>query len=132
MTGPAPAPAQPAAGGAPTVASVAGAAAVPPVAGPPPAAPAPSDQPEGDSPSGDASSAQGQVEQKQSQDFDPTKSPSEQIDQVGGQPTDPKQQDASKVTKLPIKGLSGPLPAVILGVIILIFVVTLALYAFLG
>jgi hypothetical protein len=109
-----------------SVAPAAGAAAVPAVAGPPPSAPSPS--PEGQT----AEQGQSEGQPPQTQSFDPSKSPSEQIDQVGGQPSDPKQQDAKKVTKLPIGGLSGPLPAVILGVIVLIFIVTVALYAFLG
>ncbi len=70
-----------------------------------------------------------------SQDFDPSKSPSEQLghDGSGGDnKSDPHSQGASGITKLPIKGLKGPLPAIALGVIVLIFLITLALYAFLG
>lgn len=69
------------------------------------------------------------------QSFDPSKSPSEQLgrDVTGNDnKAETHHSGASGVTKLPIKGLGGPMPAIILGFIVLLFLVMILLYAFVG
>jgi hypothetical protein len=77
-------------------------------------------------------STSGSFDSNASQEYDPSKSPSEQPAATGDVKAEPQKQDAKSVTKLPIPGnlAKGPLPAIILGVIIVIFLIVLTLYAF--
>lgn len=114
---------------------VAPAPAVAPQPAAAPATPAPAAQPVTSVPpqseAGQQPSPDGGVgAQPSANSFDPSKSPSEQVGQAGDPGADPQKHDAKKVTKLPIKGMSGPLPAIALGTIILIFLIVVALYAF--
>lgn len=68
-------------------------------------------------------------------DFDPSKSPTQQLsqhgpDQIGIDKPPEDQQDAKRITRLPFKNMGGPLPLIVLGGVVAVFVIVILLYAF--